>query len=141
MKKAIFILSLATGFTASAQARGILESFYGADFNDCKSLDGEESYKNTIVNPNLLGEAYGLSISVKPNPASEWAAIDYTLPHQESVAVLEITDANDKSIETMNLSGNQGQKLWDIRNMPSGSYIIAIRVAGFSKSVKLIVSK
>ncbi len=133
--------ALASEGSSGAQAKGILESFYGADFNDCKSLDGEESYKNTIVNPNLLGEAYGLSISVKPNPASEWAVIDYTLPHQESVAVLEITDANGNRIETMNLSGNQGQKLWDTRNIPSGSYIITIKVAGFLKSVKLIVSK
>ncbi len=133
--------ALASEGSAGAQARGILESFYGADFNDCKSLDGEESYKNTIANPNLLGEAYGLSISVKPNPASDWAAIDYTLPHQESVAVLEIADANGKRIETINLSGNHGQKLWDTRVVPSGSYIITIKVAGFLKSVKLIVSK
>ena len=54
---------------------------------------------------------------------------------------LEITDANGRIVETMNLSGNQGQKLWDTRNIPSGSYIITIKVAGFLKSIKLIVSK
>lgn len=133
--------ALVSDGSTGAQARGILESFYGADFNDCKSLDGEESFKNTVVNPNLLGEAYGLSISVKPNPARDWATFDYTLPRQESVAVLEITDSNGKSIETMNLSGNQGQKLWDTRNIPSGFYIITIKVSGFLKSVKLIISK
>ena len=133
--------ALSSEGSAGAQARGILESFYGADFNDCKSLDGEESFKNTVVNPNLLGEAYGLSILAKPNPAKDWATFDYTLPRQESVAVLEITDANGRIVETMNLSGNQGQKLWDTRNIPSGSYIITIKVAGFLKSIKLIVSK
>jgi hypothetical protein len=126
---------------AGSQARSILVTFYGQHYNNCKSLsDGELSFKNQIINTNLLGEAYGLSISVKPNPAKYFAAFDYVLPNQESSAILEIRDITGVCLASFNLYGNMGQKIWDTRNVPSGSYIFTIKVDGFTKSGKLIIS-
>jgi hypothetical protein len=128
--------------SSGVQAMGILESFYGATFNNCKSLtDGEESFKNSPVNTNLLGEAYGLNVSVKPNPAKEFAAFDFTLPKEATTAILTITSQQGHVVERLELNGNKGQKLWDTRKIPSGAYIYVLEAAGFSKSGKLVIVK
>ncbi len=124
-----------------AQAKNILEFFYGAHFFNCQVLDDSATYKSDLVNPNELGEAYGLNISAKPNPAKDWAAFDYTLPGDESTAILLINDINGRTIESLNLNGNQGQKLWDTRHIPAGTYIYTMKSAGFSKTGKLVITK
>jgi hypothetical protein len=126
---------------SSSMAKSILESFYGESFARCKSIDGTASYKNQVVSPNQLAQAYGLSITVKPNPAREWAAFDYTLPEGDETATLEVVDASGKSVETYILKGSRGQKLLDTRTWPAGQYIYTLRVAGFTQSGKLIVAK
>jgi hypothetical protein len=122
-------------------AKAILESFYGANFARCRPINGTSSYKSQTANPNQLAQAYGLSITVKPNPAIEWAAFDYTLPEGAETATLEVVDSRGKSIETYTLKGNRGQKLIDTRTWPAGQYVYTLRVAGFSQSGKLVVIK
>jgi hypothetical protein len=134
-------IALSNQGSAGAQSKVILELFYDQSFNKCESLQGEASYKNHIVNPNQLGESYGLSIAVKPNPARDWAAFDYTLPNDETSAILGITNSEGRVIETISLTGNQGQQLWDTRAVPAGTYIYTIKVAGFTKSGKLLIVK
>lgn len=130
-----------TETSVSAMAKSILESFYGANFERCKAIDGTASYKSQPVNPNQLAKAYGLNITVKPNPAKDWAAFDYTLPEGTESATLEIADANGKQFEMIALKGNPGQKLVDTRTWPAGHYVFTLKVAGFSQSGKLIVVK
>jgi hypothetical protein len=127
--------------TAGTQAKNILEFFYGAHFFNCQVLDDSATSKSYTVNPNELGEAYGLNITVKPNPAKDWAAFDYTLPGDESTAILIITDANGKNIESISLDGNQGQKLWDTRHIPAGAYIYTLKSISFSKTGKIVITK
>lgn len=78
---------------------------------------------------------------VYPNPANEWAAFEYKLPNKESTATMEISDGKGIIIESFVLNGNQGQKLWDTRGIATGTYIYIIRVAGYTKSDKLVISK
>jgi hypothetical protein len=126
---------------SSSMAKAILESFYGDSFTRCKSIDGTSSYKSQTTNPNQLAQAYGLSITVKPNPASEWAAFDYILPEGTETATLEVVDPRGISVETYTLKGNLGQKLIDTRTWPAGQYVYTLKVIGFAQSGKLIVVK
>ncbi|KAF0204326.1 MAG: subtilisin-like serine [Bacteroidetes bacterium] len=135
------IIAEADNAVSAPMAKAVLESFYGADFSRCKPIDGTSSYKSQPANPNQLAVAYGLSIIVKPNPAKEWAAFDYTLPEGIETASLEIADANGKHFETIALRGNRGQQLVDIRAWIAGQYIYTLKVAGFTQSGKLVVVK
>ena len=135
------VIAEADNAVSAPMAKAILESFYGANFTRCKPIDGTSSYKSQPANPNQLAVAYGLSITVKPNPAKEWAAFDYTLPEGVETASLEIVDAKGKHVETIALKGNRGQQLVDTRAWIAGQYIYTLKVAGFTQSGKLVVVK
>ncbi|PJB60022.1 MAG: hypothetical protein CO098_00285 [Bacteroidetes bacterium CG_4_9_14_3_um_filter_41_19] len=126
---------------AGAQAKSILEAVYDEYYVSCPEADGKAGYKrSSIINPNALGKAYGLDISVKPNPAKQWAAFDYTLPGNKTEATITITNATGSIIEILKVNGQQGQKLWDTRDIISGVYIYTIQTAGFSQSGKIVIS-
>ena len=126
---------------SSSKAKGILEAFYGDNFTNCLPIEGSSSNKNQPVNPNQLAQAYGLNITVKPNPAREWAAFDFSLPEGCESAILEIVDAKGKHMETIAIKGNRGQKLVDTRAWHAGQYVYTLKVAGFTQSGKLVVVK
>jgi len=125
---------------SGAQAKGILESCYGYHFTYCPILEGNAGYKNNVINMKSLVGALGLDITVKPNPAQEWAAFDYTLPKGESEATITITDIVGKTIVVFIVNGQQGQKIWDTRNIDNGIYIYTLKTAGLIKSGKIIVN-
>jgi hypothetical protein len=137
----IFIANNSKG-VAGAQAKSILEGVYEEYFDDCPDADGSAGCKSSsTINPNVLGRAYGLNISVKPNPAKQWAAFDYTLPGDETEATITITNATGAVIEILEVNGKQGQKLWDTRKVKPGVYIYTIKLAGFSQSGKIVIRK
>ena len=45
-----------------------------------------------------------------------------------------------KLIETIAISGNQGQRIWDTRNIKQGVYFYTLNVSGFNKSGKIVIS-
>ncbi len=126
---------------ASSLARGILTAYYNTPFIDCFELNEQSALKKGSVNPSTLAKVYGMEISVKPNPASTRAAFDYKLPDGETSAILTITEPNGKVIETINLTGNRGQKLWDTRQLSAGTYFYQMSCNGKSLSGKLVVAK
>lgn len=137
----IFIANNSTG-VAGAQAKSILEAVYDEYFVDCPEADGSAGYKSSsTINPNALGKAYGLNISVKPNPAKQWAAFDFTLPCDETEATITITNATGSTVAILEITGQQGQKLWDTRDIKHGVYIYTIKTPGFSQSGKIVISK
>ncbi|MCK9290584.1 MAG: T9SS type A sorting domain-containing protein [Bacteroidales bacterium] len=137
----IFIANNSTG-VAGAQAKSILEAVYNEYYDACPKVDGTAGYKSSsIINPNELGKAHGLNISVKPNPAKQWAAFYYTLPEDKSKATITITNATGSTIETLEVSEQHGQKLWDTRKVKPGTYIYTIRTDGYSQSGKIVISK
>lgn len=137
----VFIANNSTG-VAGAQAKSILEGVYNEYFDDCPDADGTTGYKsNSIINPDALGKAYGLNISVKPNPAKQWAAFDYTLPGDETEAIITISNSIGNIVEMIQISGSQGQNLWDTRTVKPGVYIYTIKAAGYSQSGKIVISK
>jgi len=127
---------------AGAQAKSILEAVYNEYYVDCPQADGTAGYKSSsIINPTVLEKVYGLDISVKPNPAKQWAAFDYTLPGSETKATIAICNATGSIIEILEVNGKQGQKLWDTRSIMPGVYIYTLKTEGFSKSGKIVISK
>lgn len=125
---------------AGSKAKGIIRKYYGGHFYDCISLD-ENSFKSSPVNPNILGEVYGLNITCMPNPAKEWTAFDYRLPDNESSATLSVFDNTGKLVFNKELSGQNGQYVWDTKKIVAGQYIYIIHSAGFNKSGKITVIK
>ncbi|MBC8320589.1 MAG: T9SS type A sorting domain-containing protein [Bacteroidetes bacterium] len=127
---------------ASKQAKSILEAVYNEYCHTCSNVDGSSGYKaDNIVNPNLLGESFGLDVNVKPNPSKEWAAFEYSLIKEETNGEIIITNATGSVVDRLQLTSNKGQVLWDTRKLPSGIYVYTIKSSGFSKSGKLIISK
>jgi hypothetical protein len=126
---------------AGAEAKSILEANFGQHFVNCPELEGAAAYKSGGANLNALSQVYNVGITVKPNPAKEWAAFDYTLPGDESTATITITDASGKNVETLEINGKQGQKLWDTRKIYSGVYLYTMKVDGFTKTGKIVISK
>ncbi|MCF8303276.1 MAG: T9SS type A sorting domain-containing protein [Bacteroidales bacterium] len=137
----VFIAANSTG-VAGAQAKSILEGVYNEYYVNCPEADGSTGYKSSsTINPNSLGKAYGLNISVKPNPAKQWAAFDYSLPVDETEATITVTNATGSTVAILEVSGQQGQKLWDTQSIKPGVYIYTIKAAGFSQSGKIVISK
>ena len=82
-----------------------------------------------------------LTVNVSPNPASTWVAFEYSLPFGMKATNLQITDANGRIVETFEVSGPEGQKLWDIREVKPGVYFYSLATSGFTKTGKIIISK
>ena len=127
--------------TAGAQARAILEQGYGHHFCDCLNVSGNQGFKSTAINQALLNQALGVSLSMEPNPARDWAAFDYTLPETESKGVIKITNATGKVIKAIEVSGTQGQYIWDTRNINPGVYFCTFMVNGTGTTSKLVITK
>jgi len=127
--------------TAGAQVRAILEHGYGYHFCDCLNITDNQGFKSTAINPALLNQAYGVSLTVDPNPAREWAAFDYTLPEAESKGVIRITNALGKVVKAVDVTGTQGQYIWDTRDAKPGVYFYTFIVNGTGNTSKLIITK
>jgi len=127
--------------TASTLAQGILIAYYNVAYIDCFELSDQSAYKRGSINPETLAQIYGMEISVKPNPASTWAAFDYTLPEGETSATLFITEPTGKKIEIFTLTGHQGQKLWDTRALKPGAYVYQMTSGTKSLTGKLVIVK
>jgi len=83
-----------------------------------------DELKHGTVKPskvtNLPSE---IKISVAPNPATTWITFEYSLPEKLNSATVIITDNTGRRIETLTLTGKQGQKVLDTRKYASGAYI------------------
>ena len=88
-----------------------------------------------------LGRALGLNVSVKPNPATTWAAVDYTLPAKLSKATITVSNALGVTVMSTELNGNQGQKVLDLRGLADGVYLYTIRCGEYVQSGKLVIAK
>jgi hypothetical protein len=78
-------------------------------------------------------------ISVHPNPAGQWAAFDYILPEGETMATIIITDLAGKTVDVLQVSGQQGQKVWDTRQVKAGVYLYTLITAAYSKTGKIMI--
>lgn len=127
--------------TAGAQARAILEQGYGHHFCDCLNNTDNQGFKSTAVNLALLNQALGVSCTADPNPASEWAAFDYTLPKTAGKGEIKISDATGRVVKVVEVVGTQGQYVWDTREVKPGVYFYTFVTNGIVTSSKLVITK
>lgn len=126
---------------AGLQAQGILEYAYGYEFCNCINTDTTVLKSSAGINSDTYQKLLGLTVDVKPNPASEWATFNYNLPNDNAEGTIEINDVTGKLIEVLQISGNKGQKLWNTRKVKPGLYMYTLSVNGISKTGKLVISK
>ncbi|RLD50672.1 MAG: hypothetical protein DRJ05_19350 [Bacteroidetes bacterium] len=124
---------------ASMAAKGLLEYAYGYNYCDCLPVNDTSAWKSSVVDPFAVTGESNLFIEATPNPASTWVAFDYELPVYATGALLQVSGMNGKAIVSFRLSGKQGQKVWDIRDVEKGVYLYTLKVGSTNKSGKLIV--
>ncbi len=139
MKTVTFLLIIIG--TAGAQAKGILEYAYGYHFCDCINSDSTGYKSSGSFNPGNYGQAYGINITAGPNPATDWVAFDYSLNNDNATGYIKITDVAGKPVTTIPVTGRQGQKIWDTRQVSPGVYFYTFSASGVNKSGKIVVSK
>jgi hypothetical protein len=124
--------------TAKVAARGILEFGYGYHYCDCLQADSS-AMKSSIINYETPEFDNGLYIKAKPNPADTWVAFDYKIPLYIGEAILIVTDINGRIIKRFTINSEVGQKVWDIRKIPTGVYFYSLEAGNNRKSDKLII--
>ena len=82
-----------------------------------------------------------MSVSVNPNPATTWTAVDFTLPGDAVKAIITITNTLGVTVSSSELSGHQGQKVLDLRHLPNGVYVYSVRCGEYVRTGKLVISK
>ncbi|MCQ2320154.1 MAG: T9SS type A sorting domain-containing protein [Bacteroidales bacterium] len=84
-------------------------------------------------------EVVPLQMKVHPNPATTWVAIDYTLPNGNAKAELSIFNAMGIKVKQVELDGNQGQKVLDLRGLAPGVYFYTLCCGGLRQTDKLVL--
>ena len=82
---------------------------------------------------------FKLKIADESNPANNWVAFDYHLALSDTEGMITISDVSGRVIKVLKVTGNQGQKAWDIRRIKPGVYIYTLNTGGLTKSAKLII--
>ncbi|OYT15556.1 MAG: hypothetical protein B7C24_12505, partial [Bacteroidetes bacterium 4572_77] len=130
------LLSLAENSTGNAKygARNILSFVYGDNYCDCITPiegGGNKSTTSSYV--------YSQSINIKPNPASVYSSIDYTLPIGVEHATLQLINVEGKIVYSQEISGMQGQTTLDVRAYKSGTYVFRLETADYNISKSTII--
>lgn len=130
--------------TPQRMAQNILEANSLRHFADCPNAPypgGQRGSSDGQIDPELFGKAMGLSVEAKPNPATTWVAIDYTLPGDAEKAILTLTNALGVKVASYNLSGHQGQKVLDLREFASGVYTCTIACGEYFQTQKIVIAQ
>jgi hypothetical protein len=63
------------------------------------------------------------------------------LPYDKSDGTIRIVDTKGTFITSFEVTGMQGQKVWDTRKLNSGVYFYTLSVGEFTRSGKIVISK
>ena len=139
-------------YTLAATSGACVDPEYQGDYNCTNAPLLEHGYKNWWVlhitdifnydDPTGIEEqpkVVPLQMNVHPNPATTWAAIDYTLPNGNAKAKLSIFNAMGIKVKQVELDGSQGQKVLDLRGLAPGVYFITLYCDGLEQTGKLVL--
>jgi hypothetical protein len=127
-------------YQAGNIARNILEYTNYQHYCNCLENTDSSYYKNTRVNPLYKADNQdGIFVSVEPDPAKTWIAINYKLPNEESTGMVTISDISGRIISLIDVSGKIGQKVIDTSSLGSGIYYYLLSSSGFTKAGKFII--
>ena len=138
--------SLATFGVGIAQvmAENILEANGGPTMVNCPQMvlhdDIGDGGRGKFVAEDL-NEALGFTVNVSPNPATTWMALDFTLPNKITKASFTLTNILGVEVLNVELNGNQGQRVMDLRHLSDGVYVYTVSCAGLLYTGKLVITK
>jgi hypothetical protein len=124
---------------AGSMARGILE--YASNGHFCHCPGSQPTWFKQSKPHSKTFVDRGIKVTVKPNPAKDWVAFNYTLPDDKTVGTIKIVDPNGAFVTSFKVTGTQGQKVWDTRKVNSGVYFYTLSVGEFTRSGKIVISK
>ena len=94
-----------------------------------------------LISPEDMAKALGFTVSLKPNPASTWIAIDYTLPMDYRAATVEIANTLGVKVLQKQLNGHEGQSVLDLRGLANGVYTLTVMCGEYVLAEKLVISR
>jgi hypothetical protein len=68
----------------------------------------------------------GGSLLIRPNPAKNWVEFDYRLPGPVANAYIRVVDVNGHELAQIPITLAMGEPVWDIRDLPKGSYMAVL---------------
>ncbi len=127
-------------------AQNILEATSQRRFADCPiapypDLEGGRSASNGVIDLEMYGKAMGLSVEVKPNPATTWVAINFTLPGNAKNATLILTNSLGVKVASYSLNEHEGQKVLDLRDFASGVYTCTVVCDEYYQTQKIVITQ
>ncbi len=115
---------------ARSGAQSILSFVYGNQYCDCITPiaggGNKSSHTSYVYSEEDMAKALGYRINLKPNPASVYVSVDFTLPISVEQAELQLINAEGKVLQTEKVSGLLGQITFDIRSFKPGTYIFRL---------------
>ena len=66
------------------------------------------------------------ALRLPPNPPSHWEAMSYHLPGYNGTVTLVVRDAGGRVLHQLNAAGEQGQRVWDTRELAPGVYTVEL---------------
>jgi hypothetical protein len=123
-------------------AHNILCELYEICFEDIpeRSLVQQQGQGGNESLPS--GDPSAGTIQVFPNPAKEYTSFIWGFGSFDGVALLTITDRSGKQIHVRQLSGAQGQWVWDTRTVSNGVYLYEVTANGVQLgSGKIVITK
>lgn len=114
------------------------------NYNICRSPytgDAEQALKTLARPPTKNPVSLNGTLSIHPNPANAWVAVDYVLPEATDNARLIILDLMGRVLHSLPLANLEGQVVLDTRTMAPGSYLVEARIGEWQavRAEKLIV--
>ena len=67
------------------------------------------------------------TVSVAPNPCKSYTSFNYSLPLLKDKAILTISEITGKIVKSIVLQNNEGQQIWETRELGKGIYFYSIK--------------
>lgn len=108
----------------------------------CPELPTSTENKGTTIQASTeMNESLGFNVTVSPNPATAWTAVDYTLPENSDNAMFTLKNIIGITVFNINLTGNQGQEVIYVQDLPSGVYTYIVHCGTLVEKGKLVITK
>ena len=121
-------------------ARNILSYAYNYNYINCIDINDTTFLKSEYSSRfNALINVFGPKMTITPNPAKSWVAMNYQMLDDDDVGYVRITDISGKPVHSFNVYGKQGQEVWDIRWINPGIYIYNFISDRITVSGKIVV--
>jgi hypothetical protein len=92
---------------------------------------GEGGPKSLPYTPRKKAPTMPLAtLSLKPNPAQAWVAVDHHIPEHSGAAMLVLKDALGRPVVDRTLSGDRGQVVLELGALAKGVYMVELRHQG-----------